>query len=374
MSPWSPRVLVVPASTFARQRTLGGGERYAQEYVRALQHATPTAQGLFDLRARAAAPEGGIPIERIPVRHFSLRRGVGLMRGTFTALDPYEVLHLMCFPTPFSEFLAVWGRWKRKLVVLTDVGGGGWCWSAYLKKLNDRWDAHRMAHGLAHLSKYAAGFFTDWGQPQTVLFGGADTFPPPAESETRPGGYALFVGRLLPHKGVLELIRSVGPATPLRVVGRPYAPEYFEQLKREADGKRVEFFTNASDAEMRRHVAEASVVLQPSIPAPGAGGDKSELLGLVALEGMAAGKPAIVTSITSLPELVVDGETGYVVAPHDLTSLGRRVEALVSDPELSVRLGRKARARVEAEFTWAATAARGLDFYRRLGGRNRSRM
>jgi hypothetical protein len=159
--------------------------------------------------------------------------------------------------------------------VLTDVGGGGRSLSGYLGKISPRIDLHHFADGLAHLSGYSGTFFSKWRKPQTILYGGADCT---SVSAPFSGGYALFVGRLLPHKGILNVIRSLDARTPLHVVGRPYDLDYFNLLKTEAVGKQVQFITNASDADIRREYASASVVLQPSIPSPTDAGDKSELL------------------------------------------------------------------------------------------------
>lgn len=366
MSDWLPRVLILPASLLARQRTIGGGERYAYEFARALARVVPTTLGLFDLVAEREN-HGELEVRTFGVRHYSMRWGFPATAETWRALGDYDVVHLMCFPTPLSDAVVPLARWRRQTVVLTDVGGGGRCWSGYLKKLHPRFDLHRFAHGLAHLSRHASTFFPDWSQPGTVLFGGAR---PEAYPAGEPQGYALFVGRLLPHKGVLQAIRAVTPEMPLRVVGRPYSAAYFQQLRAAAAGKRVTFFTDASDAELARHYAGASVVLQVSLPNPAPGGDKSELLGLVALEGMAAGKPVIVTRTTSLPELVVDGVTGFVVPPHDLGALRDRIGLLLRDADLGRRLGAQARLHVQTDFSWAAVARRGLDFYRALAARN----
>jgi glycosyltransferase involved in cell wall biosynthesis len=338
MPPWSPRVLVLPASLLGRHRTIGGGERYAFEFARALARQVPTTLGLFDL-SEDRQVQGDLEIRTFGVRHYSFRWVFPATSETWRALAEYDVVHLMCFPTPLSDALVPLARWRRQTVVLTDVGGGGRCWSGYLKKLHPRLDRHRFAHGLAHLSKHASTFFPDWSQPGTVLFGGAR---PEAYPAGEPQGYALFVGRLLPHKGVWEAIQAVTPEMPLRVVGRPYSEEYFQRLKAAAAGKNVTFITDASDADLARHYAGANVVLQVSLPDPTPAGDKSELLGLVALEGMAAGKPVIVTRTTSLPELVVDGVTGYIVPPHDLAALRDRIGLLLRDPELSRQLGAQA--------------------------------
>ena len=367
MSEWIPRVLILPSSSYARQRTIGGGERYALEYARALSRLVPTTLGLFDL-TETSSRDGSLDIRNYPLNHFSDRWGFPATSDAFKQIGAFDVVHTLCFPTAQSEAVVARRRWRRQISVLTDVGGGGRTLSGYLSRISKRLDLHRMADGLAHLSRYSGSFFSDWSQPQTILYGGAECDPTPAPFT---GGHALFVGRLLPHKGILNVIRALDRETPLRVVGRPYDLDYFAQLQSEARGKNVTFLTDASDADIRREYAAASVVLQPSLPRPTAGGDKSELLGLVALEGMAAGRPVVVTRVTSLPELVVDGETGFVVPPDDLEALGNRIRELVGNPTLAERMGQQARAHVRQNFTWPAVAVRGLEFYRALERRRR---
>ncbi len=370
MGNWLPRVLILPSSSYARHRTIGGGERYALEYARAMSALVPTTLGLFDL-CEGTSQDGPLEIRRFGLRNFSDQWGFPATTKAFREMGAYDVVHCLCFPTSLSEAAVLLARWRRQITVLTDVGGGGRSLSGYLGKISSRIDLHQLADGIAHLSGYAGTFFSHWHKPQTILYGGAD-----CGSVTAPftGGYALFVGRLLPHKGILNVIRSLDSQTRLRVVGRPYDLDYFNQLQAEATGKRVTFITDASDADIRREYADASVVLQPSIPSPTVvGGDKSELLGLVALEGMAAGRPVIVTQVTSLPELVVDGDTGFVVPPNDLEVLGRRIRQLVENPSLAEQMGARAREHVRDRFSWPAVAGRGLEFYRQLQAAGRGK-
>jgi glycosyltransferase involved in cell wall biosynthesis len=93
------------------------------------------------------------------------------------------------------------------------------------------------------------------------------------------------------------------------------------------------------------------------------------LLGLVAIEGMASGKPVVVTKCTSLPELVVDGVTGFVVPPRDPATLREKVRLLISNPGLAERMGEAARRHVQQNLTWDKTASRALEFYRELAAR-----
>ena len=362
-APYQPRVLVVPSSCLARNRTVGGGERYALEYARALSALVPTTHALFDIGDSESREEALIH-HTFSLKSTQYRLHFPLTAASRRSLRDFDILHLMCFPTPVSDALMLLARWRGQKIVLTDVGGLNPCYSTYLERVHPRLSLARWAHGLANLSNYASTFFADWRQPQTVLYGGAATRVVGAPQP--PGGYALFVGRLFPHKGVLQIIQAIPPGIPLHVVGRPYDAGYFRDLQAAAVGKDVTFLTDADDATVQREYGAASVVLQPSIPTCTGALDKSELLGLVTLEAMASAKPVIVTAITSLPDLVVDGETGFVVPPHDLPALRDRIVGLVCDPELSRRMGAAAARHVRAKFSWEETARRGLALYQRV--------
>jgi glycosyltransferase involved in cell wall biosynthesis len=361
------RVLIVPPSYFNCGRTVGGGERYAQEYARALAGLTPTTMGLFGL-SPARDTDGPLAIRVFPVRHFRQRLGFPATVRALRELAAYDVVHVMVFPTPLTDLLMLLGWLRRQPVVLTDIGGGGACWSTRLARLSVRLDLNRRAAGLAHLSRYAGMPYTAWRCPQVALYGGARAADAQDHAGAEPGGYALFVGRLLPHKGALELIEALGPQTPLRVVGRVYDQAYFERLREAAQGKPVLFHTDADDATLADHYRGASVVVQPTLPSANGGFDRAELLGLVALEGMSWGKPVVVTRTASLSETSLDGVTGRIVPPHDATALRQAVEAFVADPALSRRVGDAARRHVLAHYTWEQAARRGLDFYRLLLG------
>lgn len=76
-----------------------------------------------------------------------------------------------------------------------------------------------------------------------------------------------------------------------------------------------------------------------------------EPFGLIAIEAGAAGLPVVATRSGGLPEVIVDGETGFLAEIGDTEALARHVETLIRDAPLRARMGRAARLRVEAEFT-----------------------
>jgi glycosyltransferase involved in cell wall biosynthesis len=97
----------------------------------------------------------------------------------------------------------------------------------------------------------------------------------------------------------------------------------------------------------------ASVYVQPS---------RWEGFGLGVLEAMVCGLPVVATNVSSLPELVVDGETGILVPPDDPAALARGIERALAEPEL----GAAGRERARREFSVAAMADRTAALYTTL--------
>jgi glycosyltransferase involved in cell wall biosynthesis len=77
---------------------------------------------------------------------------------------------------------------------------------------------------------------------------------------------------------------------------------------------------------------------------------------IVFLEAMAAGLPVITTPVGSATEVVIDGETGYIVAQNDALALQDRMARLLDDPGLRARFGAAGRAHLEASFEAEANA------------------
>jgi glycosyltransferase involved in cell wall biosynthesis len=76
----------------------------------------------------------------------------------------------------------------------------------------------------------------------------------------------------------------------------------------------------------------------------------SECFPISVLEAMACARPAVCSAVGGIPEVIKDGETGYLVPPKNPLQLAARLVSLLRDPQTARRMGRAARARVEAEF------------------------
>jgi glycosyltransferase involved in cell wall biosynthesis len=194
--------------------------------------------------------------------------------------------------------------------------------------------------------------------------GGVDTArfsPDPAV--TRDGG-ALFVGRLLPHKGVDDLIGGVPPDLPLTIAGP--RPDDITRVRLEASarGKDVTFHYGLTDEALVHEYRRALCVVLPSVYRTPAGETKvPELLGQTLLEGMACGAAALCTRVASMPEVVEDGVTGFIVPPNAPAAIGERLAWLAAHPRQAALMGAAGRERVLRHFTWDAVVARCFEAY-----------
>jgi glycosyltransferase involved in cell wall biosynthesis len=109
----------------------------------------------------------------------------------------------------------------------------------------------------------------------------------------------------------------------------------------------------------------ARVAVLPSVHTSKFGGPyaKPELLGLTLIEAMACGTPVIASSAASLPEVVVDGSTGFIFDAGDSSALRACLRRLWNDDQLWYRMSDAALTRVRDRFTWPKTAIRALEGY-----------
>ncbi len=165
----------------------------------------------------------------------------------------------------------------------------------------------------------------------------------------------LYVGRLSAEKG-LGMLRQVLqeiPGTQLALVGEGPARR---QLEMQFAGLPVRFTGALHGAELARACASADVFVFPAL---------AESFGLVVLEAMASGLPAVAARTGGVPELLREGHNGYSFAPGDGAGLSDGVRRLAADGELRRRLGRNARADAAARH-WPAAMDEVIDRYEAL--------
>ncbi|MEA2220463.1 MAG: alpha-maltose-phosphate synthase [Solirubrobacteraceae bacterium] len=342
---------------------VGGAERWVEEAARALS-------SKVDLSVHYMAAAGRLPLEHEPpctlhryaAPHLREADRLALSRSLVRDVARADVVHVHHYGALTPHLLALRARLRRdQAVFVTDLGSNG-------VAVGRRLGLHGLFHGFLELSAFATG-----GRPRRrtrVVWGGVDAERHrPAAKDPEP--FALFVGRLMPHKGIDVVIEALPAGRRLVVAGRPHPehPAYARLLRERAAGKDVRFVVDAGDRELARLYASATVTLLPSLWVDVYGHRHSvpELLGLTLLESLASGTPVIATDVASLPEIVRDGDTGRVVAPGDVRAMTEALERFLADPGGAAAAGLRGRADVLRRFTWDRVAERCLDAYRELG-------
>ncbi len=189
--------------------------------------------------------------------------------------------------------------------------------------------------------------------------------PPPPGNPPR----ALFIGRLVPYKGVDFLLRALElvPELRLDVVGTGPERNRLETLARAlAVSERVKWWGEYPDGDLPRRMADADFLVLPSVSV-------EEMFGLVLLEAMAAGRPVITTAVPSgVREVNVAGETGLEVPIRDVGALADAMRQLANDAVLRDRLGAAGRLRVRQKFSIDAMTTAHLDLYTKVRGPKQS--
>jgi glycosyltransferase involved in cell wall biosynthesis len=165
----------------------------------------------------------------------------------------------------------------------------------------------------------------------------------------------LAVGNLYPVKDHASAVRALValPGVHLAIAGRGAEQAALESLARELGVAGRLHLLGLRD-DVARWLAAADLVVHPS---------RREELPLAVLEAMAAERAVVATRVGGIPDAVVDGETGALVAPGDPHALAEAVRALLGDAERRRTLGRAGRRRLEARFGADAMVDRYLALY-----------
>jgi glycosyltransferase involved in cell wall biosynthesis len=248
----------------------------------------------------------------------------------------------------------------RRRVFVSDLGGSGW-------DISFRLSTERWYTGHLHISDYSRQISGHMDKPWAhVIMGGVDTVKFSPKPSVEKDGVVRFVGRILPHKGVDDLIRALPPDMSLEIIGKAYDRPFLDHLQSLAAGKRVSFRHDCQDDNLIEAYRQALCVVLPSVYVSSYNGSETripELLGQTLLEAMACGSPAICTDVASMPELVMDSVTGFVTPPNNPDALQEKLMWLRDHPAQAAEMGRAARNHVTAHFKWSTIVDRCIKHY-----------
>ena len=199
--------------------------------------------------------------------------------------------------------------------------------------------------------------------------------------QTRP--YVLFVGRITRQKGVTHLVDAI-PYLPqgtqvVLCAGAPDTPEIAAEMRAKVDAARTKAGSAAKIVWIENMVTKQEAIQLYSHCAVFCCPSVYEPFGIINLEAMACRAPVVASATGGILEVVVDGNTGYLVSfaadpatsfptePEQFSKdLALRIAELLDDPKKARAMGEAGRKRVEEHFSWTAIAAQTIDLYRSL--------
>ncbi|MFH6994840.1 glycosyltransferase family 4 protein [Flavobacterium sp. FlaQc-48] len=192
-------------------------------------------------------------------------------------------------------------------------------------------------------------------------------------------GLILYVGTLIRKKGVLELpeifnrVHKEFPQAKLVLIGSDAYDiktnsnstwQLMQNQFKDDDLSYVEYLGKIPYNEVENYIKNANVCVFPTF---------AETLGMVTIESMAMQKAVVNSSIGWAQELIVDGESGFLVHPAEHDLFAKRITELLTDDSLCLKIGEQARTRVEDKFDINKIVTENIEFYQKIINQHQNR-
>lgn len=184
-------------------------------------------------------------------------------------------------------------------------------------------------------------------------------------------GLILYVGTLIRKKGVLELpeifnkVRKEFPETKLVLIGGDSYDiktntnstwQLMQDQFANEDLKNVEYLGKIPYNEVQNYIKKANVCVFPTF---------AETLGMVTIESMAMQKAVVNSNIGWAQELIIDGESGFLVHPENHDLYAEKIIQLLQNDSFCMQIGRQSRTRVEDKFDINKLVFENIEFYKK---------
>jgi glycosyltransferase involved in cell wall biosynthesis len=175
------------------------------------------------------------------------------------------------------------------------------------------------------------------------------------KAEFLPDDFMLFVGWLMPHKGVdvlIEAYRKLNTKTKLLLIGIEHPDYHYESTEN------IRVIKNAPHYVVMEAMVKCRFLVIPSVCA--------ETASTVVREAMSQRKAVVASDIGGLSEAVVDGETGILVPPNNIHKLSEASSYLLENPEVASTMGENGYKRFLENYTADAVIPRIIEVYQSL--------
>lgn len=199
------------------------------------------------------------------------------------------------------------------------------------------------------LTDFSKAKFVEAGWPQQKIVVKPNFLDDPfvggssVRTNENSGGYALYVGRLSPEKGIKVLVEAWNDINlPLKIIGDGPLKDYVSSVS-SRQNSRVDYLGLKARPEARELIRNADFLIVPSV--------WYETFGMVIIEAFAAGTPVVCSKLGSMANMVVDGMTGLHFEAGNAGSLAEKVQCLFDNPEKAREMGENARRVYLSEYT-----------------------
>ncbi len=329
----------IPIVLLLQDLEFGGTQRYAINLLKNMDRSLFTPE-LWVLR-------GGD--DMLPLARDANVKITWLSRSSF--VGPWAIVHLFIKLIRSQHKILytltvvpnIWGRIFGRIAGIPVIVSG---YRNLFPKQHERWlwrfSSRIICNAHALKEVMTRHFSVDPGKISVILNGVEDTFFAPLAGAKSSEPTVLFVGRLIkaknPH-GLLEAfgkVLSVIPRARLEIVGNgPLEKELRAIIKKKSWAERVHMFPAIRD--VIPFFARAWVFALPSITSEGSPN--------AIIEAMATGLPVVTMRVSGMPELVIDGQTGFLIDPGDPQGLANALIQLLKNNLLRDEMGRRGRER-----------------------------
>jgi glycosyltransferase involved in cell wall biosynthesis len=312
-----------------------------------------------------------LDIPMIPVRPSRIHYLINAISMAINLRKVISCTHVDCLLGWNSETAFLPGMLQRKKITFGMIAASpsysAWrnrktTTPATLRRLMDWWFRERplrCADMVFTLSRFTSGelikLFSLPPERLTVAYWGVDSpFFQIARKPEQQINRLVFFGTLAPQKGVFDALEALSLLAgrgfkewEFRIAGWGDVDSVIKAIERQGLGANVTLLGRLSSEEVRSALAWAQIAILPS---------HMESFGLAIAEAQASGLPVISYRVGSIPEIVQDGVTGWLVTDGNTEELARAITHAINNPSMTYRAGLLGREMVAGRFSWAETA------------------
>jgi glycosyltransferase involved in cell wall biosynthesis len=171
--------------------------------------------------------------------------------------------------------------------------------------------------------------------------------------------YVIYIGSLIPRKGlyllskIAEIVTKKLPTVVFLIIGEGPLKKKLIIESKKFKGK-MKVLGRVSNEDLQKWLSISSLLILPSY---------SEGLPTVCLEALASETPVVASNVGGISEIIINNETGFLVAPGEVKIFAEKVIELLNEPETRKYMGMKGRKMIKKYYTWDKVVEKTIEIY-----------